>query len=59
MYILLISRGIPSVKDPQWGCFEFDQAKALKKLGHKVVVISVDVRFRFYYRKIGITYFCK
>ena len=38
MYILLISRGIPSKEEPQWGCFEFDQARALKELGHKVVV---------------------
>ena len=47
MYILMISRGIPSVKDPQWGCFELDQARALKDLGHKIVVISLDRRFRF------------
>ena len=55
MYILMISRGIPSDKDPQWGCFEQDQAEALAALGHKVVVASVDGRLRFYYRKIGIT----
>lgn len=56
MYILLISRGIPSKKDPQWGCFEFDQARALKNAGHKVVVLSVDERVRFYKRKIGLTH---
>ena len=44
MYILLISRGIPSEKDPLWGCFEFDQARALRSIGHKVVVLSVDER---------------
>ncbi|MBC5620740.1 MULTISPECIES: glycosyltransferase [Butyricimonas] len=55
MYILMISRGYPSLKDPQWGGFERDQAEALKRSGHKVVVLSVDRRFRFYWRKIGIT----
>lgn len=56
MYILLVSRGIPSPKDPQWGCFEFDQAQALKSLGHKVIILSVDERVRFYRRKLGITH---
>ena len=56
MYILLISRGVPSEKDPLWGCFEFDQARALKSIGHKVVVLSVDERVRFYKRKIGLTH---
>lgn len=45
MYILMISRGIPSKENPQWGCFEKDQAEALAKLGHKVVVLSIDARF--------------
>ena len=54
MYILLISRGIPSEKDPLWGCFEFDQARALRSIGHKVVVLSVDERVRFYKRKVGL-----
>ena len=56
MFILTISRGIPSKRDPQWGCFEKDQAEALTNLGHKVVVISVDSRFRTYWRKIGMTH---
>ncbi len=55
MFILLVSRGIPTKRDPQWGCFEKDQAEALVSQGHKVVVISVDGRFRFYYRKFGTT----
>ena len=55
MTIYFIIRGIPSAQDPQWGCFEFDQAKALAKLGHEVVCLSVDRRFRWYYRKFGIT----
>ena len=56
MFILLISRGIPSDKDPQWGCFERDQALALHKAGHKVVVLSVDSRVRVKNRKLGISY---
>lgn len=55
MYILMISRGYPTVKEPQWGCFEQDQAEALQRYGHKVVVVSVDNRFLWRYRKIGIT----
>lgn len=46
MNILLISRGYPSNRDVQWGCFERDQAKALQKLGHTVTVMSIDGRFR-------------
>lgn len=56
MFILLISRGIPSDKDPQWGCFERDQALALHKAGHKVVVLSVDSRVRVKNRKLGISH---
>ena len=29
MFIALISRGVPSKRDPQWGCFEKDQADLL------------------------------
>ena len=36
MFIALISRGVPSKRDPQWGCFEKDQAEALVAVGHKV-----------------------
>lgn len=56
MYILMLSRGVPSAKYPQWGCFEKDQAEALAALGHKVIVLSVDSRFLFSWRKIGITH---
>lgn len=44
MYILMIARGYPT-EDPQWGCFEQDQAEALCNNGHQVVVLSVDSRF--------------
>lgn len=57
MFILQISRGVPSKRDPQWGCFEKDQAEAFAAAGHKVVVISADTRFRFYWRKPGISHY--
>ena len=55
MHILIIARGIPTKYAPQWGIFEFEQAKALAKLGHNVTVASVDSRFTFHIRKIGLT----
>ena len=57
MFILMISRGIPSSKHPQWGCFEKDQAEALASIGHKVVVLSIDGRFLFDRRKRGLTHY--
>lgn len=54
MNIFIISRGYPTKQDPTWGCFEKDQAKALAELGHKVTILSVDTRFRKYWRPIGI-----
>lgn len=55
MRIYFIARGWPSKQDPQWGCFERDQAMALTKLGHQVIILSVDTRFRRFHRKYGIT----
>ena len=56
MNILIISRGYPCEGDPIYGIFESDQAKALVKLGHKVVVLCIDRRFHApLKRKIGIT----
>lgn len=54
MKIFVIARGYPSKQEPTWGCFEKDQAEALSQLGHQVVILSVDTRFRFYWRKIGV-----
>lgn len=59
MKILILARGIPNSKDPQEGCFEMDQAVALSKLGHEVVIMSVDGRFRKYWRKIGVSKVCR
>lgn len=55
MTIYFITRGKPEAKDSQWGSFEFDQAKALAKFGHKIVYLSVDSRMRLYHRPWGIT----
>lgn len=55
MTIYLISRGYPGKRDPQWGSFEKEQAEALVAIGHKVVMLSVDSRFRKYWRTIGVT----
>lgn len=55
MKIFIVARGWPSEREPQWGCFERDQAVALRNLGHKVVVLSVDGRYRHFHRKYGIT----
>lgn len=55
----MISRGFPTDRDPQWGCFEQDQAEALAKNGNKVIVISVDSRFLFRFRKLGVSNYCK
>lgn len=57
MKIVIIANGYPNKHDPQWGCFEKDQALALKNLGHEVCIMYVDRRFRTYWRKIGLTRF--
>lgn len=59
MYILMIARGYPTKEFPQWGCFEQDQAEALCNSGHQVVVLSVDSRFLWRMRKIGVTHYYK
>ena len=57
MKIVIIANGYPNKHDPQWGCFEKDQAVALRNLGHEVCIMYVDRRFRTYWRKIGLTRF--
>lgn len=56
MYILFVPRGFSFPEEPMWGNFETDQARELSRLGHKIVVMSVDRRFRLYWRKLGITH---
>ena len=55
MNIFIISRGYPTSKDPQWGNFEVDQARALAEVGHKVIVLSVDVRYSKVKNRLGVT----
>lgn len=54
MTIVIISRGIPSTKYPQLGCFELDQAKALKRAGHKVIMLALDGAIGKRWKKIGL-----
>lgn len=53
MKILIIANGYPEINESQWGCFERDQALALKNAGHTVSIMYVDRRFRKHWRKIG------
>ena len=56
MHVLIISHGYPTEKDPQWGCFEKDQAEALADMGHRVTVAVVDMRFRPSSQFLGISH---
>lgn len=56
MHILIISHGYPTEKDPQWGCFEKDQAEALVSMGHSVTVAVVDMRYRPLNQAFGISH---
>ena len=55
MKILVIARGVPSKKHPQLGCFELDQAKALKKAGNEVILLALDGSIGKRWKKIGIS----
>lgn len=57
MNIVVISNGYPSKEEPQFGCFEKDQALALKHYGHNVSILYLDSRFRKIKRKVGVTHF--
>lgn len=50
MKIFVISRGVPSQDDPQWGSFEWDQVQALRQQGHDVCVLSVESRKKTIFR---------
>lgn len=56
MKICIIPNGYPDKRDPQYGCFEKDQALALKSIGHEVSILYVDSRLRWWWRKIGFTH---
>lgn len=54
MNIVIIANGYPSKEDPQYGCFEKEQAIALHKTGHQVSILYVDGRFRLKKNNFGI-----
>ena len=56
MKIIILTRGVPSKENPQEGCFEWDQACALKSIGHEPIVMSLDARLRKKRHKWGITH---
>lgn len=53
MFVLIVARGYPTKNHPLHGIFEYDQAKALQRAGHKVVFISLDLRSIRRKRKLG------
>lgn len=55
MKIVVIANGYPNKREPQWGCFEKDQAVALKNMGHQVSILYVDRRLIICRRKLGYT----
>jgi glycosyltransferase involved in cell wall biosynthesis len=44
LYVLFVARGYPTDTFKVNGVFEFDQAKALVKQGHKMIYAAVDLR---------------
>ena len=59
MRIIVVANGYPTTDSPQWGCFERDQALALKAAGHQVSILYIDRRFGRFNRKWGFTHFKK
>lgn len=64
MKIFIISQGVPSTSAPLNGIFAWDQALALKNLGHEVSVMALDFRSvldrrigKKYYEREGINVF--
>lgn len=55
MHVLIISRGIPDDRYPLFGIFEFDQAKALAKIGVQISFFAVDLRSIRRKRRLGIS----
>ena len=51
MYVWVIGRSLPEVKTGMMGIFEFEQAIALKDIGHKVIYTYCDVRSIRYQRR--------
>ncbi len=56
MHIMVISGGYPQSGAPLLGVFAFDQAKALLSFGHKITLISIDLRSILRKRKFGLSH---
>lgn len=54
MYVLFVARGYPTERYKTYGIFELDQAKALAKMGVKVIYAAVDYRSIRRWRQWGI-----
>lgn len=59
MNIIIAAAGLPSTEYPLNGIFEFEQAKALLSLGHRVTYLSFDFRPYSYKRRFGFYRGCK
>lgn len=59
MYILELSRGVPTEKYTLNGIFEFNQAKALHNGGNKIIFCALDMRSFRRKRKMGMQNFSK
>ncbi len=57
MYFLVLARGFPRASYPMNGIFEWDQAKALREQGHKVIYLALDMRSFRRKRKFGMRVF--
>ena len=57
MNVLIVTRGYPTNENNMLGIFELDQAKALKKIGHRVAYVALDIRSIRRKRKFGYNYF--
>ena len=55
MKVLIIATGYPSSQDSRWGCFERDQAIALKNSGHDVSILVLDAGINRHGLKHGIS----
>lgn len=54
MNVLMVMRACLSNKEKRYGIFEWDQALALKQLGHQVFVLALDIRAIHRKRRFGI-----
>lgn len=59
MKVFVVSKGMPTEKYPINGIFEFDQAKALAKVGLNVAMLVIDFRSISYKRKYGLFSYTK